>query len=49
MEIIAPSCNSDALQARYGIFREAVITTGGEGPTSIASASIVSTGGIDLG
>ena len=49
MEPIASGCNSDATQAWDGTFHGVVTTTGAEGSTSIASASIVSTGGIDGG
>ena len=49
VELIASGDNSDAMQARDGIFPGAVTTTGAEGSTSIALSSIVGTRGIDLG
>ena len=45
----ASGCNSDAIQARDRTFPGAVTTTGAEGSTNIALASIVGNGGIDFG
>ena len=49
MDPIALSCNIDAMQARDGTFPGEVTTTGAKGSTSIALASILGTGGVDLG
>ena len=49
MEPIASDCNSNATKARDRTFPEAVTLTGAKGSISIASASIVIIGDIDLG
>ena len=49
MEPITSGYNRDATQARDRTFPGAATTTGAEGFTHIVSASIVSTGGVDLG
>ena len=49
VEPMALDCNSDVQQVRDGALLGAVTTTGSKGSICVASASITSSGGINLG